>query len=123
MAALALGVGRAVGLDTDPLAVEATRANAERNGMADRLDVRAGSLPETPVERHPLVLANLVAAVLVDLAPRLTAHLQPGGTLLAGGIIEPRAGEVIDAFQTAGLAVTTRRDDGEWVSLALAHAT
>jgi ribosomal protein L11 methyltransferase len=78
-------------------------------------------LPPSPEARHPLVLANLVAAVLVELAPRLAAHLAPGGALLASGIIEPRAGEVIDAMRAAGLGVTDRRDDGEWVSLRLEH--
>jgi len=119
LAALSLGAERAVGLDTDPLAVEAARTNAERNGMADRIEVRRGSLPETPIERHPLILANLVAAVLVELAPRLAAHLEAGGRLLVGGIIEPRAREVVDALTAAGLAAAARRDDGEWVSLRL----
>jgi ribosomal protein L11 methyltransferase len=68
------------------------------------------------------VLANLVAAVLVDLAPRLAAHLAPGGTLVASGIIEPRASEVEVALRAVGLAVRDRRDDGEWVSLRLEHA-
>jgi ribosomal protein L11 methyltransferase len=121
LAALRLGAERAIGLDTDPLAVTATRENAERNGLGGRVDVVAGSLPPSPEARHPLVLANLVAAVLVELAPRLAAHLAPGGALLASGIIEPRAGEVLDAMRAAGLVVTDRRDDGEWVSLRLEH--
>lgn len=119
IAAVGLGAGRAVGIDTDPLAVEATRDNARRNGIGDRVAVRHGSLPETPDERHGLVLANLVAAVLVQLAPRLAAHTEPGGTLLASGIIAPRAGEVERALSAAGLVVEARREDGEWVSLRL----
>jgi len=119
LAALALGAGRAVGIDTDPLAVEAARTNAERNGVGPRVVVRQGSLPPTPAQRYPLVLANLVAAVLVALAPRLAAHLEPGGTLLAGGILEARADEVISALAAAGLEVRERRDDGEWVTLRL----
>lgn len=121
LAALRLGAVHAVGLDTDPLAVEATRANAMRNGLAECVDVRQGSLPVQPDERYGLVLANLVAVVLVDLAPRLAAHLAPGGALLGGGIIQPRAAEVIGAMMDAGLRVVHRRDDGEWVSLRLEH--
>jgi len=123
LAALKLGASSGVGIDTDPLAVSATRVNAERNGLGPLLEVRLGTLPGESAEQYPLVLANLVAAVLVELAPRLAAHLEPGGSVIAGGIIEPRAAEVVDALQTVGLAVTTRRDDGEWVSLALGHAT
>jgi ribosomal protein L11 methyltransferase len=63
-----------------------------------------------------------VAAVLVELAPRLAAHLAPGGILLASGIIEPRAAEVVGAMEAAGLHVRDRRDDGEWVSLRLEAA-
>jgi ribosomal protein L11 methyltransferase len=111
LAALRLGAEHVAALDTDRLAVEATGANAERNGL--------GTLPEVPVERFSLVLANLVAAVLIDLAPRLEAHLAPEGTLLASGIIDARADEVIAAMADAGLAIRDRRDDGEWVSLAL----
>jgi ribosomal protein L11 methyltransferase len=119
LAALGLGADRADALDTDPLAVEATRANAARNGLADRVDARVGTLPAEPSARYPLVTANLVAAVLVDLAPRLAAHVAAGGRLIASGIIEPRAAEVVHAMAGAGLAVDERRDDGEWVSLLL----
>ena len=123
IAALKLGATQAVGIDTDELAVVATRENADRNGVGDRIEVREGSLPPIPAgaTRYPLVLANLVAAVLVALAEPLAAHLEPGGTLLASGIIEARAGEVIRAMNAAGLTVNDRRDDGEWVSLRLAH--
>ncbi len=60
--------------------------------------------------------------MLIAAAPDLAARLAPGGTLLAGGIIESRASEVIAAMRDAGLDVANRRDDGEWVALALEHA-
>ncbi|HET8776555.1 MAG TPA: 50S ribosomal protein L11 methyltransferase [Candidatus Limnocylindria bacterium] len=123
LAALRLGVESVVAIDTDPLAIDATRANAERNGLADRVAARIGSLEPIATERFALVLANLVAAVLVELAPRLADHLEVGGTLLASGIIEGRADEVIAAMETVRLRVVQRRDDSEWVSLALGHAS
>ena len=119
LAALRLGAVRAVGIDTDPLAVAASRENAERNGLADRFEARLGTLTEGAAERHPLVVANLVAAVLVELAAAIAAHLAPAGILLASGIIEPRADEVEAALLAAGLGVVERRADGEWVSLRL----
>ncbi len=121
LAALRLGAAHAVCMDTDQLAVDATRANAERNGLGDAVDMQHGSLPAEPAERYGLVVANLVAVVLIDLAPRLAAHLARSGTLIVGGIIEPRAAEVIGAMLEAGLRVAERRDDGEWVSLRLEH--
>jgi ribosomal protein L11 methyltransferase len=122
LAALRLGALHADALDTDALAVAATRANAERNGLTDRVDVREGSLPAEAEERYELILANLVAAVLVELAPRLAAHLAPGGRVIAGGIIAARAGEVVEAMAGAGLDVATRRDADEWVTLVLEAA-
>jgi len=121
LAALRLGAAHAVGIDTDPLAVITSRQNAQRNGLVDRFEAREGTLPAEAAERYPLVLANLVAAVLVTLARPLARHLVPGGTLLASGIIEPRATEVLTAMDGAGLRVTDRRDGGEWVSLRLEH--
>ncbi|HET9415913.1 MAG TPA: 50S ribosomal protein L11 methyltransferase [Candidatus Limnocylindria bacterium] len=122
LAALRLGAERAIGLDTDPLAVEAAMANAARNGLADRLAANVGTLPEIPTASYPLVLANLVAVVLIDLAPRLAGHLAPSGQMLASGIIQPKADAVIAALAAAGLEVVTRHDDGEWVSLRLERA-
>jgi ribosomal protein L11 methyltransferase len=119
IAALRLGAGRALGVDTDAEAVQATLENAERNGLADRLEASTATLPAEPAARYPLVLANLVAAVLVELAPSLAAHLAAGGVLLASGIIGPKAQGVIDAMSVAGLRVDHRVDDGEWVTLRL----
>lgn len=122
LAALRLGVERVVAVDTDEHAVQATVDNAARNGLAERLSASRGTLEAEPTERYGLVLANLVAAVLIDLAPRLGDHLAPSGALIAGGIIEPRAAEVIEAMAAAGLVVSERCADNEWVALRLAHS-
>jgi ribosomal protein L11 methyltransferase len=123
LAALRLGAERAVCYDTDPIAVEATLANARANDLADRVAAQVGSLPpEPPGEPYRLVLANLVAAVLLDLAEVLAVHTAPGGTLLASGIIEGRADEVVAALSAAGFALEGRLDDGEWASLQLRHS-
>lgn len=119
IAALALGAGSAVCLDTDPIAVEATLANADANGFAGRVEASRGSLPDAAAESYPLVLANLVAALLVELAQPLASHTASGGTLLASGIIAPRGGEVVAALEGAGFALSERLDDGEWVSLRM----
>jgi ribosomal protein L11 methyltransferase len=122
IAALALGARRVEALDTDLEAVTATVANAAMNGVADRLLVRQGTLDDAPPEPYPLILANLVAAVLIELAPRLSAHLAPGGTLLVSGIIDTRADEVEAVLAASGLQAAERRVDGEWVSLRMVRA-
>jgi ribosomal protein L11 methyltransferase len=119
LAALRLGAGRVVGYDTDPLAVDATARNAAANGLGDRVEAHLGSLPPDATERFPLVLANLVAAVLIELAPRIAAHTASLGTVIASGIIESRRDEVEAALAGAGLLVLERWVDGDWVTLRL----
>jgi ribosomal protein L11 methyltransferase len=122
LAAMRLGAGEVDCLDTDAEAVRATLNNAEANDLGDRMTSTEGTLPETPATTYPLIVANLVASVLVGLAPRLAAHLDPGGSLIASGIIAERADEVLDALAGAGLALDQRLDDGEWVSLRVSHS-
>jgi ribosomal protein L11 methyltransferase len=122
IAALRLGARQVVGLDTDPVAVTAATANASLNGLADRFEARRGTIGVEPVEEpYPLVLANLVASLLVDLAPALATNVAEGGRLIASGIIEPRADEVLASLGAARFQPVDRLDDGEWVSLSLAR--
>jgi ribosomal protein L11 methyltransferase len=116
IAAAKLGAAAVLGVDTDPIAVEATIANAARNGLADRILGRPGSLPSSE-PGFDLVLANLIASVLIALAAPLRDELRPGGTLLASGIFEDREADVRAAFGSVGLTVTERTAEGEWVAL------
>ena len=116
IAAVKLGAAHALGLDTDPIAVEATSANAARNRLARRIDARQGSLPsrDGPFD---VVLANLIASVLIDLSPLLSEELRPGGVLLASGIFIDREADVRESFSRVGLEVAARSEEGEWVAL------
>jgi ribosomal protein L11 methyltransferase len=116
IAALRLGAVTAVGLDTDPIAIEATVANTRRNRLARRVRARQGSLP-SGAPPFDVVLANLIAGVLIGLAVPLRGELRPSGTLLASGIIADREAEVVRAFETAGLEVVGRSIEGDWVAL------
>lgn len=116
IAALKLGAASAVGLDTDPIAIEATQANARRNGLARRISARLGTIPSDE-PAFDVVLANLIAGVLVPLAAGLRDELRPGGSLLASGIFVDREADVRAAFEAAGLPVTGRLADGDWVAL------
>ena len=98
IAAVKLGATRAVGVDIDPIAIEATVANARHNRVGKRVRAREGTIPsgEGPFD---LVLANLIAGLLVELAANLAAELVPGGTLIASGIFIDREPEVRRALR------------------------
>jgi ribosomal protein L11 methyltransferase len=121
IAALRLGAAHGLAVDVDPHAVAAATGNLARNGLADRATVVAGSLPH-PRGGAPLVVANLIAALQVELAPQIAAAVAPGGRLLASGIFEERAAEVVDAFAARGLATVGRWSDGEWLALEMRHS-
>jgi ribosomal protein L11 methyltransferase len=121
IAAAKLGAAEVRGVDTDPIAVEATVANAARNRLRRRISARHGSLP-SGVGPSDLVLANLVAGVLVPLAPRICEELRPGGTVLASGIFVDRESDVRAAFAAAGLETVERSAEGEWVAIEARRA-
>jgi ribosomal protein L11 methyltransferase len=118
IAAARLGAGEVVAVDVDPVAVEATRANARRNRLARAIRAREGSAPsgEGPFD---VVLANLIASLLITLADGLASDLRPGGTLLASGIFADREPEVVTVFEARGLPVVRRWAEGDWVALEL----
>ena len=118
-----LGAAAVLGVDTDPIAIEATDANAGRNGVGGGsrgrgsvVRARVGSLPtgEPPFD---VVLANLIAGLLVTLASPLRDELRPGGVLLASGIFIDREPDVRAAFEAVRLDVRERTAEGEWVAL------
>jgi len=116
IAAGLLGAGALVGVDPDPIAVEAATANLRRNGLARRARIRIGSVP-TGGRPFDVVVANLIASLLVTLARDLRDELRSGGTLVASGIFVDREPEVREAFAAVGLAVTERLAEGDWVAL------
>lgn len=97
LAALLLGATQAQGVDTDPQALEASRENARRNGIDDaRLSL---FLPqEAPLIQTELLLANILAQPLIELAPTLVARMKPAGDLVLSGILQEQADGVIQRY-------------------------
>ncbi|WP_237059481.1 50S ribosomal protein L11 methyltransferase [Microbulbifer sediminum] len=97
IAALLLGAEHALGTDIDPQALRASADNAVRNGLApEQFPVfMPEKLPQAPVD---LVLANILAGPLVELAPKLIALTRPGGRLCLSGILASQAEQVREAY-------------------------
>lgn len=117
--AVLLGARPVVAFDADPTAVEVARANLEGNGVSDRVDLWYGTLADLPAgRRFDRVLANLLAPLLCELSGDLAAALADGGLLIASGLLVDQEAEVASALEGAGLRISERRSDGEWVALA-----
>jgi ribosomal protein L11 methyltransferase len=127
IAALKLGVGQALGVDTDPLAVRVARENALANDLADRLEVGEGSVEEVLAEKFalrqaPLAVVNILAPVIVRLLDDGLGELvAPGGALILAGILAEQEGEVLAAARSHGFELTQRRQEGDWVGVSLMH--
>lgn len=113
VAAALLGAARVEAFDLDPEAVKATTENARRNGVADRVQVHrvepGHSLTPLDALNAPadVIVANIGAATLVDLAPHLLAHLAPTGKLVLSGLLDPPPPEVTAAYAPRVLTITT----------------
>ena len=126
IAALALGAGSAVGVDTDPAALVAARGNAARNGVAARLQVvghvgalgRAGGR-DGPNGPFDLVVANMLLPDLVSVAPAVAATLAPTGTAVVSGVLAAQRADLVAAYEAAGLAPCAEREDEGWLALTL----
>jgi ribosomal protein L11 methyltransferase len=121
IAALKLGASHVDAVDVETVAVRATMENAARNGVADRVDVRHGSvgLCEPFPGEYDVVLANIIARILIELADGIVTSTRPGGSMVLAGIITEREADVVSAFAERGAIVITRRQEDDWVSLVL----
>ncbi|WP_194756808.1 50S ribosomal protein L11 methyltransferase [Aliidiomarina indica] len=96
IAALKRGARHCVGTDIDQQAILATHENAALNGVAEKFDA---FLPEfAPSEPVDIVIANILAGPLQELAPTLLNYLKPGGQLALSGILARQADDVMAAY-------------------------
>ena len=116
IAAVKLGSGPVLALDTDPVAVHAAGRNVRRNRPNEQVEVRQGTL-EPGMGPFDLILANLLARTLREMAGLLAAALAPGGVLIGSGVLVEQAEEVAAAFAAAGLHPIEQPVLGDWVAL------
>ncbi len=117
MAAAHLGFREIIAVDTDQLAVDASRRNAELNALSN-ITFRKGTI-EDVAGSFPLITANLYSGILIHIAQDIASHAAPGGCVILSGMIRGQEDEVTAAFQRAGLNVMDVLHDGKWVTLAV----
>lgn len=115
IAAAKLGAERVWAVDNDPQALVATRDNAERNRVAERLETR---LPEQmpPELAADVLLANILAKPLVSLAPQFARLSRPGGSLILSGIL-PEQAEMVAAAYAGEFEMAAPSEFDGWVRL------
>jgi ribosomal protein L11 methyltransferase len=113
IAAAKLGAARIVAVDDDPIALEVTRDNAIANGV----DLCAFAPQALPQARYDLVVANILARPLIELAPRLATHAGLGAGIALSGVLASQSEEVLRAYATLFDVGVTAREE-EWVLLS-----
>ena len=132
-----LGAGKAIGTDIDPIAVRVAGENAEANGLS----VFAGTVSEVPdgsvafytgnmlddeafcvpfsEQKYPIVVANILADVIIPLAPVVRRFLLPGGVFVCSGIINLMEEKTKKALSDLGYEILNEERMNDWVSYAV----
>lgn len=114
--------------DIDPVSIDVTEENAGFNGVPVGADAGELLLVAAPGVDHPLItglapydliIANILAGPLMDMAPSLAAQLAEGGSLVLAGLLDTQADRVIAAYRRQGLRLAARIDNGDWPTLHL----
>ncbi|WP_186176570.1 50S ribosomal protein L11 methyltransferase [Vibrio jasicida] len=116
IAAIKLGAGKVIGIDIDPQALQASRDNAERNGVADQLEVY---LPQNQPEGliADVVVANILAGPLRELAPIIKGLVKPNGDLAMSGVLDTQAEDVAN-YYCDELHIDPIAEQSEWCRIS-----
>ena len=118
LAALMMGVPRALGTDIDDEALRVAAENARINALDERLQLQRGG-PDTVTGTWPLVLANILAAPLIEMAPALVRRVGHRGQLVLSGIPSSVEQDVDQAYRRLGMRRVRVKSRGGWVALVL----
>ena len=117
IAAVMLGAERCLGIDIDADAVRIAKENVERNGLTDRIELCKGDLMEGVDFQADIIVANLMADLVVKLAPAAAEHIAPGGIFISSGILDIKEDIVAEAVRKAGFEILEVLHDGEWCAI------
>lgn len=116
IAAIKLGARHVESCDTDPVAVAATEENIRLNGVLESVNVYCGGI-ETIKGQADVLVVNILAEIIADIAQQIADRVRPGGEVLASGIIRDRQALVEEAFNKVGLPVLRVEYQEDWVLL------
>ena len=114
MASVLLGAEHSLGIDIDEEAVRVAGENIKRNGLEERIDIRRGDLMEGVEYGADIIVANLMADLVMKLAPAACSLLKKGGLFISSGILDIKENTVSRAIEDAGFEIIEVLADGEW---------
>jgi ribosomal protein L11 methyltransferase len=121
LAALTMGVPRALGIDADEEALPVAAANARLNELGERMQLVRGG-PEAIAGTWPLVVANILAAPLIEMAPALVQRVGHRGQIVLSGIRASVEQEVAHAYRHRGMHPASAASRDGWSALVLRAA-
>jgi ribosomal protein L11 methyltransferase len=118
IAALLFGVPLALGIDVEHEALSVARQNAQLNGLGERLQLLRGG-PEAVAGIWPLVIANVTAAALIEMAPALVRRVGPRGRVVLSGIPSSLERDVGETYRRLGMRPLQAKSRAGWSALVL----
>jgi ribosomal protein L11 methyltransferase len=119
IAAALLGGQEIVGIDCDPVAVQIAQENGAYNKVSDKCSFTTSEMTSLDVI-YPVVIANIMAHILIELRDDLIARTAPQGRLFLSGVLVEQVTGVVNAFEKAGVRFVREAQDGEWTLLEFA---
>jgi ribosomal protein L11 methyltransferase len=112
------GARKVYAIDNDPTALKSARVNLAANEASGKVYLSGAGLGRLR-GRFALVVANLTAETILEIAAELANNVAPGGFLILAGILRGKARAVVDHFTDRGFTLTRRKREKEWVALLL----
>ena len=122
IAAVKMGAQEAVGVEIDPISVQAAKTNVALNHLSGRVTIREGSW-EKVHEKYEFIFANLVISALLKTGTHIRNHLTPTGTSVVSGFGENQAEDVRRFFEEAGLSISMQSVLEGWGAASLSYKT
>lgn len=112
-----LGAEKVLAIDLDPVAVDSAKINVNYNDLS-QITVKEGNLLDEAEGGADVIIANIIADVIIAMAPDLKRLMKPGGIFIGSGIISFREEAVREALEASGFTILQVRDDNDWRAIA-----
>lgn len=107
---------KVTGVDLDPVAVDSAKENVRFNKV-ENIEILCGNLMDVVKGKADIIVANIIAEVIMFVAPDIKKFLNKGGYFIASGIIKDKKDEVIDKLKSSGFEIVESNTMGEWVCI------